>query len=53
MNKRRYLMARNKVQTQKGLSLRAFHQAYGSEDPCYAALLGYGKDLNEKPTDRN
>jgi transposase-like protein len=34
-------MARNKIQTQKGLSLRAFQQAYGSEEQCYEALFAW------------
>jgi ribosomal protein L37AE/L43A/transposase-like protein len=31
-------MARNKVQLQKGLSMAAFNQRYGTEDQCHAAL---------------
>jgi ribosomal protein L37AE/L43A len=32
-------MARNAVQMQKGLSLRAFRAAYGTEEQCRAALV--------------
>ena len=32
-------MARNPVQFQKGLSLSAFYQRYGTEEPCHAALV--------------
>ena len=33
------IMARNKVQFQKGLSFAAFHRLYASNDQCHAALL--------------
>lgn len=34
-------MARNPVQLQKGLSLAAFLAAYGSEEQCHEALVGF------------
>jgi len=39
-------MARNRVQFQKGLSMAAFNQRYGTEEQCEAALGQHASTLS-------